>query len=80
MSTDVFDGAREADIKDLLKLAGLNETGQEYLTDGRTGEMFSRPVTVGYKYILKLVMIVELILFVFLKNYLIKKIHLRKVN
>ncbi len=54
MSTDVFDGAREADIKDLLKLAGLNETGQEYLTDGRTGEMFSRPVTVGYKYILKL--------------------------
>ena len=54
MSTDVFDGAREADIKDLLKLAGLNETGQEYLTDGRTGERFSRPVTVGYKYILKL--------------------------
>ena len=54
MSTDVFDGAREADIKDLLKLAGLNETGQEYLTDGRTGEKFSRPVTVGYKYILKL--------------------------
>jgi DNA-directed RNA polymerase subunit beta len=54
MSTDVFDGAREADIRNLLKTAGLNETGQEYLTDGRTGERFSRPVTVGYKYILKL--------------------------
>ena len=54
MGTDVFDGAREADIKNLLSIAGLNETGQEYLTDGRTGERFSRPVTVGYKYILKL--------------------------
>ena len=54
MCTDVFDGAREADIKELLSIAGLNETGQEYLTDGRTGERFSRPVTVGYKYILKL--------------------------
>ena len=41
-------------IKELLSIAGLNETGQEYLTDGRTGERFSRPVTVGYKYILKL--------------------------
>jgi len=38
----------------LLSVAGLNETGQEYLTDGRTGESFSRPVTVGYKYLLKL--------------------------
>ena len=37
--------AREADIKELLSIAGLNETGQEYLTDGRTGERFSRPVT-----------------------------------
>jgi len=54
MSTDVFDGAREADIRRLLKEAGLNETGQEYLTDGRTGEKFSRPVTVGYIYMLKL--------------------------
>ena len=54
MGTDVFDGAREADIKELLSIAGLNETGQEYLTDGRTGERFSRPVTVGYKYLLKL--------------------------
>ncbi len=54
MGTDVFDGAREADIKKLLSIAGLSETGQEYLTDGRTGERFSRPVTVGYKYILKL--------------------------
>ena len=54
MSTDVFDGAREADIRRLLKEAGLNETGQEYLTDGRTGEQFTRPVTVGYVYMLKL--------------------------
>ena len=54
MSTDVFDGAREADIRRLLKVAGLNETGQEKLTDGRTGEEFSRPVTVGYIYMLKL--------------------------
>ncbi len=54
MSTDVFDGAREADIRELLKLADLNETGQEYLIDGRTGEKFLRPVTVGYIYMLKL--------------------------
>ena len=54
MGTDVFDGAREVDIRNLLKLGGLDETGQEYLTDGRTGERFSRPVTVGYKYLLKL--------------------------
>jgi len=54
MGTDVFDGAREVDIRNLLKIGDLNETGQEYLTDGRTGERFSRPVTVGYKYLLKL--------------------------
>ena len=54
MGTDVFDGAREVDIRNLLKLGDLDETGQEYLTDGRTGERFSRPVTVGYKYLLKL--------------------------
>ena len=54
MATPVFDGAREADVRSLLKQAGLNETGQEWLTDGRTGEVFDRPVTVGYIYMLKL--------------------------
>ena len=54
MGTPVFDGAVEADVRTLLKQAGLNETGQEWLTDGRTGEVFDRPVTVGYIYMLKL--------------------------
>jgi DNA-directed RNA polymerase subunit beta len=54
MGTPVFDGAIEADVRDLLKHAGLDETGQEWLTDGRTGEVFDRPVTVGYIYMLKL--------------------------
>ena len=54
MGTPVFDGAKEADVRDLLKEAGLSETGQEWLTDGRTGEVFDRPVTVGYIYMLKL--------------------------
>ena len=54
MATPVFDGAREADVRHLLKEAGFNETGQEWLTDGRTGEVFDRPVTVGYIYMLKL--------------------------
>ena len=54
MATPVFDGAREADVRRLLKHAGLSETGQEWLTDGRTGEVFDRPVTVGYIYMLKL--------------------------
>ena len=54
MGTPVFDGAVEADVRALLKHAGLNETGQEWLTDGRTGEVFDRPVTVGYIYMLKL--------------------------
>ena len=54
MGTPVFDGAKEADVRQLLKEAGLSETGQEWLTDGRTGEVFDRPVTVGYIYMLKL--------------------------
>ena len=54
MATPVFDGAREADVISLLDKAGLSNTGQEWLTDGRTGEVFDRPVTVGYIYMLKL--------------------------
>ena len=54
MGTPVFDGAREADVVGLLEKAGLSNTGQEWLTDGRTGEVFDRPVTVGYIYMLKL--------------------------
>ena len=54
VSTPVFDGAREADVTAALKQAGLSETGQVTLYDGRTGEQFSRPVTVGMKYLLKL--------------------------
>ena len=54
MATPVFDGAAESEIKDLLELAGLPRTGQAQLTDGRTGEQFSRPITVGYMYMLKL--------------------------
>jgi DNA-directed RNA polymerase subunit beta len=53
-ATPVFDGAHEADVNELLQKAGLNETGQVILTDGRTGEQFHRPVTVGYIYMLKL--------------------------
>jgi len=50
----VFDGANEDEIKHLLKLADLPETGQTTLYDGRTGERFDRPITVGYMYMLKL--------------------------
>jgi DNA-directed RNA polymerase subunit beta len=50
----VFDGASESEIKDMLQLAGLPESGQTVLYDGRTGEQFDRPVTVGYMYVLKL--------------------------
>ena len=50
----VFDGAEEGQIKELLELAGLSRTGQTVLYDGRTGERFDRPVTVGYMYMLKL--------------------------
>ncbi|MGJ3493014.1 DNA-directed RNA polymerase subunit beta [Piscirickettsia salmonis] len=54
MATPVFDGAAETQIKGMLKLAGLPESGQTTLYDGRTGEQFDRPVTVGYMYMLKL--------------------------
>ena len=54
MATPVFDGAAESEIKQMLKLAGLPESGQAKLIDGRTGEVFHRPVTVGYMYMLKL--------------------------
>jgi len=53
-ATPVFDGAREDDICRHLELAGLDRSGQVYLTDGRTGETFDRKVTVGYIYMLKL--------------------------
>ncbi len=54
MATPVFDGVDEPQIKDLLELAGLPRSGQTILHDGRTGEAFDRPVTVGYMYMLKL--------------------------
>jgi len=54
IATPVFDGAAEAEIKHLLELADLPLSGQTHLTDGRTGERFERPVTVGYMYMLKL--------------------------
>jgi DNA-directed RNA polymerase subunit beta len=54
MATPVFDGADEHEIKSLLTLADLPESGQTRLIDGRSGEFFDRPTTVGYMYILKL--------------------------
>ncbi|MDA0788267.1 MAG: DNA-directed RNA polymerase subunit beta [Proteobacteria bacterium] len=54
MATNVFDGATEEEIKGMLKLAGLPADGQAILYDGRTGDAFDRPVTVGYMYMLKL--------------------------
>jgi len=54
IASPVFDGAREEDINEMLTQAGLAETGQAVLVDGRTGETFDRQVTVGYIYMLKL--------------------------
>jgi DNA-directed RNA polymerase subunit beta len=54
MATPVFDGAKEKDIVDMLTQAGLSESGQVTLQDGRTGDAFKRQVTVGYIYMLKL--------------------------
>ena len=68
MATPVFDGAKEADVLNLLEHAGLSETGQEWLIDGRTGEPFDRPVTVGYIYMLKLHHLVD------------EKIHARSIG
>ncbi len=53
-ATPVFDGATETEIKNMLELAGLPRSGQITLYDGRTGEAFDRPVTVGYMHVLKL--------------------------
>ena len=68
MATPVFDGAREADVIELLEKANLSQTGQEWLVDGRTGEVFDRPVTVGYIYMLKLHHLVD------------EKIHARSIG
>ena len=54
IATPVFDGAKEFEIKELLKLADLPDSGQLTLFDGRTGRQFERPVTVGYMYMIKL--------------------------
>jgi DNA-directed RNA polymerase subunit beta len=54
IATPVFDGATEEEIRGLLELANLPSSGQTNLYDGRTGEQFDRPITVGYMYILKL--------------------------
>jgi DNA-directed RNA polymerase subunit beta len=54
MATPVFDGANEDEIRQMLALADLPASGQTMLIDGRTGEEFDRPVTVGYMYMLKL--------------------------
>lgn len=53
-ATPAFDGAQEEEIKAMLELAGLPSSGQTTLYDGRTGDPFDRPVTVGYMYMLKL--------------------------
>ena len=59
ISTPVFDGAKEKNVSEMLELAKLPTSGQTNLWDGRTGEMFDRPVTVGIIYMLKLHHLVE---------------------
>jgi DNA-directed RNA polymerase subunit beta len=59
ISTPVFDGAKEKNVTEMLELAKLPSSGQTYLWDGRTGEKFDRPVTVGIIYMLKLHHLVE---------------------
>jgi DNA-directed RNA polymerase subunit beta len=54
IATPVFDGAKEADIEEMLKMAGFDASGQSTVYDGRTGDQFDRKVTVGYIYMLKL--------------------------
>ena len=54
IATPVFDGAKEKDVNDALQRAGFDTSGQSIVFDGRTGEQFARPVTVGVKYLLKL--------------------------
>ncbi|RMB00247.1 DNA-directed RNA polymerase subunit beta [Hydrogenothermus marinus] len=59
ISTPVFEGATESDIKELLRKAGLKETGKTTLIDGRTGEKFDMEVNAGYMYMLKLIHMVD---------------------
>ncbi len=59
VSTPVFDGAHAEDITEWLQDAGLPEDGKTWLRDGRTGDRFSRPITVGYIYMLKLAHLVD---------------------
>ncbi|MBX5449110.1 MAG: DNA-directed RNA polymerase subunit beta [Thermogemmatispora sp.] len=59
IATPVFDGATEADVTELLRRANLPESGKIQLFDGRTGEPFDQPITVGYTYMLKLAHLVE---------------------
>ena len=54
ISTPVFDGATEQDVRELLSQAGMNEDGKTILYDGRTGDPFDKPITVGVMYMLKL--------------------------
>jgi DNA-directed RNA polymerase subunit beta len=54
MATPAFDGAKETELKEMLRLADIPDSGQVTLFDGRTGDQFDRPVTVGYMYMLKL--------------------------
>lgn len=68
VATPVFDGARETDVKGLLKMARIPESGQTVLFDGRTGEPFQTAVTVGIMYMLKLHHLVE------------EKIHARSIG
>jgi len=68
VSCPVFDGAKEAEIKELLKKAGLPEDGKITLYDGYSGEPFDQKVTVGYMYILKLIHLVD------------EKIHARSIG
>ena len=59
IASPVFDGARESEIRHLLKCAGLPESGKTILYDGMTGEPFDQPVTVGYIYMMKLAHLVD---------------------
>jgi DNA-directed RNA polymerase subunit beta len=68
MATPTFDGATSDDIHNMLKLAGLPETGQFNLYDGMTGEKFARPVTVGVMYMMKL------------HHFVDEKIHARSIG
>ena len=68
IATPVFDGAHQDDIDNMLKMAGLNVSGQVTLFDGLTGEPFDRPVTIGYMYMLKLHHLVD------------EKIHARSIG